>query len=1394
MALKTLLSAIAIFGAVVDAIPAIAYPINSQFPPVARVSTPYSYTFPLSTFTSTSPISYTLSNAPKWLSIDSSLRTLFGTPSSDDVGSGLVAQVTFGVVASDASGSVMLNTTLVTSKNLPPTIKIPAQSQLASQGPFSAPSTLLYYPSSPFEIAFDPATFSNNGGATLKYYALTIDDTPLPSWVLFDDLTLTFSGQTPEYASLIQPPQTFGIQLIASDVSGYSGASIPFNIRVGVHLLAFSTGNLFVNATPGVEVNYTGLQNSLQLDGQPANSSSIRSVTAQTPAWLDFDNTTLSLTGAPPSDAISYNVSVQAVDIYGDIVSTIVFVRLATALFVGPIKDFNATIGSKFSFNVGAYIENAHDTTLTAQVSPPTDWIYFDSHGFIISGKVPTSAQPSNINITLTATSKTSKRSSEESFVLAIAASDGGTPTSSSSFPSGSSAKSDLNPPGRKRLSKGVVIAIVIPTAIVFLALLLCLLYYQRRSTSTLRSSGPSKEDISGPVKNPPSIERIYSTQKIAPLQLDTSGFSLDASSSVYTSTTPNITIHNHTRKSLRRSQTLGTKSKLRESQLSATRTRAYSENALSETSNQDTWRDTQGTGNTLDSSRTNSSNMLQRNYSNYSRKGHKRRSQYVMGDIGDPRGRNSDMSQLGTSPSSGTILNLTDSNFSSSPLDNFSVLSGEWNKTSRAPLAPRTKQPTQTPNHNTDKKRAHRKSTTRKLSFALGTGVAVDKRISGIGHGARESISSFDALQNLNPGNRGSIGHGQHPGLARNSRTWKTVNTLDTDADRDRDRDRDSGRDRNGDSGKHRSATSVYSTSSADVLKFGFANGNGNGNVASSVQGGKEVWSVKQVPKSPLGVSSSPAAASQARAPAPAPIWESETGGNSRLSYSSSITRPVSRRGGVSPFFSGGGMASVRRKARRSYADSPTVPEEIRIGDTLQVVGINANANANAGTGTNTGIHNESLGIAYPNGYSSAKEGTRQLRSYIQATFSKSRLKGSESMASVGGGSVDSRFESVSPSLQELQLRAREDENGNGNGHENGDQRSRAGLSQSRHTQLLEMDRREREMEREMEMEMERARETGGESRGGATVGTGTGTHPHPHPHRDTLETASDILPSEFSAGSWESMGESTDVDSQLNYIRHGRDSDIPDIPRVPSTTTTTTATMTANLNSNSNSGGWENIKTGRARSSTLGIPSFVAFMGNPWLQDEGGPEAGAGDGASLGMGMGGSALQFSPYASQRRSTEADLSPRRNNAGVDAGSSAGARVSQGAGGAGEREREREERKREEREREEREESPIIGTQGTSSTSVTHEIIVGPNARMVMGRGRRPISVDARENRRIGSSRAKVGRLDTGGVGARDGREGMVGGSGSGTRSGNVSSGKGGKGGMGSEVDFSAYI
>lgn len=202
------------------ATPTITFPFNSQVPPVIRISEPFSYIFSPSTFYSILPLSYTLSRGPFWLSLDNGTRTLSDTPSINDVGSDVVTGVPISLTASDSTGSITLHATLVISKSPAPAIRIAPPSPLPTFGIFSTPSTILYYPSTPFKFVFAAGTFDKSGGPSLSDYAVTVNNTPLPSWVLFHGNALSFTGQTPDYASLMQPPQIFDMQLIASDVEG----------------------------------------------------------------------------------------------------------------------------------------------------------------------------------------------------------------------------------------------------------------------------------------------------------------------------------------------------------------------------------------------------------------------------------------------------------------------------------------------------------------------------------------------------------------------------------------------------------------------------------------------------------------------------------------------------------------------------------------------------------------------------------------------------------------------------------------------------------------------------------------------------------------------------------------------------------------------------------------------------------------------------------------------------------------------------------------------------------------------------------------------------------------------------------------------------------------------
>jgi Putative Ig domain len=480
--------------AVVQAIPWLTFPINSQVPPVARVSVPFKYTFSNSTFSSSWPLTYNLSKGPSWLFLDGATRTLSGTAPSAEA-------PLIEITASDETGSTSMETVLVVSDNPAPVVRIPIEDQLASFGTYSPPDTILYYTSTPFNFSFNPDTFA---GYNLTYYATSSDNAPLPSWIQFDADTLLFSGETPDARSITQPPQVFGFQLIASDVVGFAGVSIPFHMVVERHILEFANGFLYTNVTVGSPVDFTGLVDSLRLDGKTVDNSDVATVDAQTPNWLSFDNSTFRLSGTVPSNATSWNSSVTVVDAYGDTAKALVQFYVVRSVFATIIRPLNATIGMPFFYNLSSTVLDPPDVNLSVQLFPATPWLSFNDRSSILSGDVPLEAQPSTINVLVQATSRSSHVSDSRTLVLNIvpAPKSSTTPTTTGSTTSTASSLTLLPGELGNKLSSGIIAAIVVPIVLVFTAVLLCLFYYMRKEHLAKPRLNLSKGDISVPMRN----------------------------------------------------------------------------------------------------------------------------------------------------------------------------------------------------------------------------------------------------------------------------------------------------------------------------------------------------------------------------------------------------------------------------------------------------------------------------------------------------------------------------------------------------------------------------------------------------------------------------------------------------------------------------------------------------------------------------------------------------------------------------------------------------------------------------------------------------------------------------------------------------------------------------
>ncbi|RGP59222.1 axial budding pattern 2 [Fusarium longipes] len=492
--------------------PTINYPINSQLPPVARVDEPFSYIFSQYTFHSDSNISYSLGDAPEWLSIDSERRRLYGLPTNNSIPDGDVVGQTIEVIARDASGSTTLSSTLVISRNKSPSIRIPLLEQIEDFGDYSPPSSLTSSPSTDISLTFDPETFEYQPNM-INYYATSGDGSPLPAWMRFDAGSLTFTGKTPSLESLIQPPQTFDFELVASDIVGFSAVSIAFSVVVGRHRLSSDDPIITMNTTRGRKLIYRGLADSIKLDNKPVDIQNVEISTDGLPKWLSLDKNTWNIEGTPGKSDHSTNFTITFRDPYQDKLNIYATVNVSTALFRSTFDSIEIRAGQDVDIDLEPYFWDPDDIDIDISITPEKDWLKLN--GFNITGKAPITASQ-DFKISVTASSKTSDDKETEVLEVDVlqfeptSSSKTGLPTSSTSSSTSTSVAPTTTSSGpgvqladsSGDLTTGtLLLAILLPLlVVVFLSMLLvCCLLRRRRKRQTYLSS-KFRNKISGPV------------------------------------------------------------------------------------------------------------------------------------------------------------------------------------------------------------------------------------------------------------------------------------------------------------------------------------------------------------------------------------------------------------------------------------------------------------------------------------------------------------------------------------------------------------------------------------------------------------------------------------------------------------------------------------------------------------------------------------------------------------------------------------------------------------------------------------------------------------------------------------------------------------------------------
>ncbi|RYP37131.1 hypothetical protein DL767_003085 [Monosporascus sp. MG133] len=468
---------------VAGAMPVDYFPLNSQLPPVARAAEPFSFVFSPLTFSSPYQMTYSLRGAPAWLSVDSEARRLFGTPGDEYNGDDrdkAVVGVPFELVAHDATGAAAANAMLVVSRNRAPAVEVPLAEQIVAMGAYSAPSSLLLYPSRAFSFAFAKGTFraSNDEVSTLNYYAVSDNNAPLPAWVSFDAETLTFSGTTPPFQSLVQPPQTFGFQLVASDVVGFSSASVPFSIVVGNHDLTVDKPVVKLNASHGMPFEYTGLPETLKIDKRPLGPEEVTSIEAlDLPEWLGFDTETWKLSGTPDATAESSNVTIALVDKYADTLNVTLMIEMNTKIFVSDLPDIYVTTGEDLSFDLKRYLFDPQGIDIYIESQPESPWISLDSASKKLSGAAPdprAGTYATDITLTLKATLKHSNDTDTRTMILHVVDLSAAGPTPE---PTTASAPEDVEDDTSRRN----LLWLLLPFLLLICVIAILTLFYLRR-------------------------------------------------------------------------------------------------------------------------------------------------------------------------------------------------------------------------------------------------------------------------------------------------------------------------------------------------------------------------------------------------------------------------------------------------------------------------------------------------------------------------------------------------------------------------------------------------------------------------------------------------------------------------------------------------------------------------------------------------------------------------------------------------------------------------------------------------------------------------------------------------------------------------------------------------
>ncbi|MBE9210617.1 tandem-95 repeat protein [Nostoc sp. LEGE 06077] len=318
--------------------------VNIIPPQVSTEDTAFTFTIPENTFADVDAgdilnYSATLEDGnqlPDWLTFDIVTRTFSGTPNNSEVGT-----INIKVTATDNSGASINDvfTLTVANTNDAPILGTAIADQSATED-------------TAFSFTIPPNTFSDVDAGDILTYSTTLDNgNALPSWLLFDATTRTFSG-TPANANV----GTLNIKVTATDNSGANVSDV-FTLSVANTNDAPILESAIADQTATEDAAFSFTIPANTFNDVDTGDSLTYSVTLENgavlPNWLSFNATTRTFNGTPTNSEVgSLNIQVTASDNSGASISD-VFNLTVTNNPISQPKEITGTSGRDVLIGTG---------------------------------------------------------------------------------------------------------------------------------------------------------------------------------------------------------------------------------------------------------------------------------------------------------------------------------------------------------------------------------------------------------------------------------------------------------------------------------------------------------------------------------------------------------------------------------------------------------------------------------------------------------------------------------------------------------------------------------------------------------------------------------------------------------------------------------------------------------------------------------------------------------------------------------------------------------------------------------------------------------------------------------------------------------------------------------